>query len=145
VNGKRVNAFDIRVRSELWENTRIDPGGDTVVSSLNAIKHSCVPAEAAETREHTLLCSLDSRHLRTGCTLSCGALLRISSAVTAIAQSLCIDYRRWLIEQLDHHIEFAGFRKVVLAFEIANGFVIGELRSIKSVRLSASDFIRLCE
>ena len=145
MNWKGVNAFNIGVTSELWENAGIDPGGDTVISSLNAIKHSCVPAEAAETREHPLLCSLDSRHLRTRCALSGGALLRIGSAITPIAQSLRIDPRRWLIEQLDHYIELAGFRKDIRVLEIANGFVVGELRSIKSDRLSPSDFIRLCE
>ena len=119
---KCVDGFNVRVSSELRENAGIDSGGDTVVSSLHSVKRFGSLTEVAEMREHTLLCSPDPHHLCARCALSGCTFLRVGSTVTPIAQSLRIDRRRRSIEQLDHHVDFACFRKFILRLELADGF-----------------------
>src|ERR1044072_2844427 len=98
MDGKCVDGFDVRVTSELREDTRVDPRSDAVICSLNVVKHSGAAAEVAEACEHTLLRPSDSHHLRARETLSVSALLRVGSAVTTIAESLRINSGCRLIE-----------------------------------------------
>jgi hypothetical protein len=71
--------------------------------------------------------------------------LRIGSTITLIAEDVFIDYRCRSIEELDHHVELARFRKFILNLELTNRFIIRVLRPIESARLRVTDFIRLRE
>ena len=137
-----MDAFDVRVTSELWNDRSIDSGSDAVVGSLHAVEHSRVAAGASELSKHTLLRSSDSRQLRARCALSGGTLLGIGSAVTAIAKSLGINSRGRQIDQFDHYVEFARLREFILRLERADGSVVCVLRPIEA-GLRMSDFVRL--
>jgi hypothetical protein len=119
----------------------IDSRSDTVVSGLNAVEHASVLTGAAEKREHTLLRSLNSRHLGARRSACLSALLRVGGAVRAVAKGLGVNSGGGEVFQFDHYIGFAGCGKLDL--EITNRGVVNILKSIKSATLGATDFIDL--
>ncbi len=133
-----VDCFHVGVRSELRQDAGIDLRGDAVVGGLHTIKDTGVAAVEPKLREHTLLRTANSCHLRACGTCRSGASLRVSGAVALIAERARVDSRGGLVQQFDHHVHFARFGKLI---EVADGIVVCVLRAIEVVALSVGDVI----
>ena len=58
----------------------------------------------------------------------------IGSTVVAVAERLRVDARGWLVLELDHHVYFAGRRKLII-LETADGSIAGLLCAIECAAL----------